>query len=232
MSDPSALMAAKATELNLGSPHSDSPVPQQTPAPRNEGFWQRFERGWVYWSPATGAQAVWGAIFAKYGELRWEQGFLGFPLTDELPDHSGRGRFNDFEGGTICWTAETGAHEIHGRIRDKWAELHGTGGFLKYPVTDELGTPDGRGRFNHFEGGSIYWTPETDAHEVHGAIRDKWQSLNWERGALRYPISDEFQDGAFRRSNFQHGFIRWTAAHGAEASISLEGDVVGKPVDE
>ena len=46
-------------------------------------------------------------------------------------------------------------------------------GFLHYPVTDETGTPDGVGRFNHFEGGSIYWTPGTGAKEVHGAIRDQ-----------------------------------------------------------
>ena len=62
---------------------------------------------------------------------------------------------------------------------------------MGFPVTDELGTPDGRGRFNHFEGGSIYWTPQTHAHEVHGAIRDKWASMGWERSRLGYPIGDE-----------------------------------------
>ena len=55
---------------------------------------------------------------------------------------------------------------------------------LGYPVTDESGTPDHVGRFNHFEGGSIYWTPQTGAHEVHGAIRALWASLGWERSGL------------------------------------------------
>jgi uncharacterized protein with LGFP repeats len=45
------------------------------------------------------------------------------------------------------------------------------------PLTDESPTPDGIGRFNHFQGGSIYWTPGIGAHEVHGAIRDKWASM-------------------------------------------------------
>jgi uncharacterized protein with LGFP repeats len=50
--------------------------------------------------------------------------------------------------------------------------------FLGYPVTDETGTPDGIGRFNHFSNAaSIYWTPSTGAWSIHGAIRDKWASL-------------------------------------------------------
>ena len=45
------------------------------------------------------------------------------------------------------------------------------------------------------------------AQEVHGAIRDKWASLQWERGPLGYPMSDEYQWGVYRRSNFERGFI-------------------------
>jgi uncharacterized protein with LGFP repeats len=40
------------------------------------------------------------------------------------------------------------------------------------------------------------------------------------RGALGYPTSDEIQDGKFRRSNFQHGFIRWSEATGAVVTRS------------
>ena len=121
---------------------------------------------------------------------------------------------------------------MHGAIMPKWIRLGGSRGFLGYPLTDEMITPDKHGRYVHFQGGSIYWTPETGAHEVHGAIRDKWANLAWERGALRYPVSDEFQDGIYRRSNFQHGFIRWTKEHGAQASVSLQGDVQLNPVKE
>src|ERR671933_143954 len=111
------------------------------------------------------------AIDDKYAELGGPNGFLGRPFdagagSGEMATANGRGRFRDFERGTIVWSPETGAHEVHGRIRDKWAQLRGEGGFLGFPLTDETGTPDGRGRFNHFQGGSIYWTPETDAHEV------------------------------------------------------------------
>ena len=178
---------------------------------------------------------VYGAIGDKWNSLGGAGGFLGAPLTDELDTSDRSGRFNDFQGGTIYWTPATGAHEIHGRIRDKWARLGGVRSFLRYPVTDELGTPDGRGRFNHFQGGSIYWTPETDAHEVHGAIRDKWASIGWERGRCGYPTSDEYPaDGGFRKSNFQRCVIRWSPRTGAEVqgSVPIDPGTELNPVHE
>jgi hypothetical protein len=61
-----------------------------------------------------------------------------------------------------------------------------------------------------------YWTPQTGAHEVHGAIRDLWASMGWEQSWLGYPISDE-QDapGGGRISYFQGGSISWTPQGGA-----------------
>jgi uncharacterized protein with LGFP repeats len=174
-------------------------------------------------SVAMGFQ-VYGEIAKKWDSLGGIWGFLGLPLTDETGTPDGVGRFNHFQGGSIYWTPNTQAHEVHGLIRDKWASLGWEKSFLGYPLTDETKTPDGVGRYNHFQGGSIYWTPKTQAHEVHGYIRGEWANLNWERGALGYPTSDEFQDGQFRRSNFQHGFIRWSEATGAKTTISLEGD--------
>jgi hypothetical protein len=88
--------------------------------------------------------------------------------------------------------SSAGAFEVHGAIRDKYLALGAEASILGYPRTDESGTPDGVGRFNHFQGGSIYWTPGTSAHEVHGLIRDLWSSLGWETNPqLGYPISDE-----------------------------------------
>ena len=66
------------------------------------------------------------------------------------------GRTRDFQNGSIYWKPGVGAFSIHGGIRLKWVGLGAEEGFLGFPVTDETGTPDGRGRFNHFEGGSIY----------------------------------------------------------------------------
>lgn len=221
----------------LGGPGGvmGQPLSDEADAPYG-GRFNNFQNGAIYWHPSIGAFAVWGAISAKWNEQNGVG--YGYPITDELGTPDGRGRFNHFraihlEGApeaSIYWTPETGAHAIYGAIRGKWAQL-GWETFLGYPITDELGTPDGVGRFNHFRRldngaeASVYWTPRTGAQAVWGAIRDKWASMGWERSELGYPVSDEYQDGAYRRSDFENGYIRWSPQSGAEVIIKYGGGV-------
>jgi hypothetical protein len=159
------------------------------------------------------------AIDIKYAQLGGSTGFLGTPVTAETVAPDGTGRYRHYQGGSIYWHPSTGAREVHGAIRGKWASLGWERSFLGYPLTDETKTPDGIGRYNHFQGGSIYWHPSTGAYEVHGAIRGKWASLGWERSFLGYPTSDErvTEDGTGRYSEFQKGSIYWSPATGALA---------------
>ncbi|MCX5743057.1 MAG: hypothetical protein NT062_11245 [Proteobacteria bacterium] len=101
---------------------------------------------------------------------------------------------------------------VVGKIAEKFDALGGCGSFVGAPITEERTSADGVGRYSIFERGSIYWTPQLGAHEVHGRIRDAWRDAGWERGQLGYPISDEYVDGDGRRSDFQHGHIHWSAA--------------------
>ena len=165
-----------------------------TLCPDKIGYFRHYAGGSIYWSPRSGAHEVYGDIRALWSSLGWERSFLGYPRTGELPgrDEAKKGRYSVFEGGVVYWHPQTGAHEVHGAILAKYRELGAEASFLGYPTTHETGTPDGVGRFNHFQGGSIYWTPRTWAHEVHGLIRGYWASKGWERNAaLGYPISDE-----------------------------------------
>jgi GH25 family lysozyme M1 (1,4-beta-N-acetylmuramidase) len=199
---------------SLGFPTSDT-----TTTPDGNGQSTTFGDASLYYSSANGTHLIQGAIRAKWLALGGTQ-TLGFPTTDESTTPDGIGRYNHFSlpaGASIYWTPNTGAHSIQGPIRDKWASLGWENG-LGYPTTDESTTPDGIGRYNHFSlsaGASIYWTPNTGAHSIQGAIRDKWASLGWETGPLAYPTSDEYNVTGGRRNNFQHGYITWYSANGA-----------------
>ncbi|MDQ6838706.1 MAG: L,D-transpeptidase family protein [Actinomycetota bacterium] len=190
------------------------------------GVAEDFAGGTVYYSPSTGAHSVHGAILGHYQALGGPTGLLGYPVTDETGTPDGVGRYNHFSNdASIYWTPQTGAWSVHGGIRDRWAAMGWERGPVGYPVTDETGTPDGVGRYNHFSNdASIYWTPQTGAWSVHGAIRDRWQSMGWERGPLGYPVSDEFGIPGGRQSNFEHGAITWNGARGAVASLGCSGN--------
>jgi uncharacterized protein with LGFP repeats len=187
------------------------------PGVRAAGKYQAFRYGSIYWSAATGAHEVHGAIRDRWVAYGAERSVLGYPTTDELAAGDGRGRYSQFQGGTVYWTPQTGAHEVHGAIRDKWASLGGVRSLLGYPISDELAAADGRGRYSVFQNGVVYWTPQTGAHEVHGAIRSLWVAYGAERGVLGYPKSDEYTWNGGRRSDFQGGFIFWTPQTGARA---------------
>ena len=188
------------------------PTTDELPTPDGAGRFNHFQRGSVYWSPATPASAVTGSIRQRWSQLRWEAGPLGYPTTDELRTPDGAGRYNHFQRGSVYWTPGTGARDVQGALRDAWARTGWERGVLGYPVTNETGTPDGRGRYNHFQRGSVYWSPSTGAHEVHGRIRSKWAELRWEAGPLGYPVSDEYWVPGGRRSDFQRGSITWDSA--------------------
>lgn len=99
-----------------------------------------------------------------------------------------------FEGADIYVGADGVAHEVHGEIRRKYDFLHGPAGLLGLPVTDETTTPDGIGRYNHFQhDGSIYWSPTSGPMMVRGPIRNAWAKQGWEAGPLGYPVTDEYR---------------------------------------
>ena len=208
------------------------PTTDETGCPDGVGRFNHFENGSIYWTPDTGAWEVHGAIRELWAQIGWERSHLGYPVTDESSCPDGVGRFNHFQGGSIYWTPDTGAHEVHGAIRERWSQLGWERSHLGYPVTSETACPDGVGRFNHYQGGSIYWTPDTGAHDVFGPVRDHWEKLGWERGRLRYPIADQRTVGDGFDCRFQGGVVVWTPSGGARVQVPIDEGPEHKPVDE
>ncbi|WP_439379610.1 PQQ-dependent sugar dehydrogenase [Amycolatopsis lexingtonensis] len=187
--------------------------------------YRTYANGRLYWSAVGGTRFLTGPVLAKYlafgGHAK-----LGPPTSDTMSTPDGVAQYNHFVNngnvGSIYYTAATGAHALYGEIRKKWAALDYERG-LGYPTTDEAGTPDGVGRYNHFikggNVGSIYYTTATGAHAIFGEIRKKWAALDYERG-LGYPTTDEgvTPDGIGRYNHFSLGHsIYYTVATGAHA---------------
>jgi hypothetical protein len=116
-------------------------------------------------------------------------------------------------------------------ISDKYAALGGASGFLGSPTIPESTTPDGIGRYRHYQHGSIYWSPLTSAHEVHGLIRERWSALGWEQSYLGYPMTDEIDtfDAAGRVSKFQGGELIWRKATNAVSEVKSSDLVLDLP---
>ncbi|MGX1776639.1 NucA/NucB deoxyribonuclease domain-containing protein [Nocardia brasiliensis] len=210
----------------LGGPNSFLLFPTSNELSNPDGVGKRstFQNGPIYWSPAGGAHPVVNHFFAAWQRNGWEGGVLGYPTSDEIvnPDNVGRRQY--FQGGTIYWKLNE-AYYIAGAIRDKWGETGWEGGYLGYPTSDETGTPDGAGRFNRFERGVIYWTPQFGPHPVSGGILNKWAFSGYEQGSWGYPTADQIVNGSNSRQQFEYGLMSWPTQQIADAAVVDDGEI-------
>jgi uncharacterized protein with LGFP repeats len=109
--------------------------------PAGYGFGQNFPGGKIFFTPATGAHVMTGAILDKYMSLGGPaDGDLGFPTIDEGAGKAPNSRnttFSAADNPVIFWTPDTGARVVRGPINAAWDKLGGSAGRLGVPADDE-----------------------------------------------------------------------------------------------
>ena len=74
-------------------------------------------------------------------------------------------------------------------------------------------------RYATFANGAMYWSPESGAEPVTGAIYEAWGELGFERGALGLPTSGEIQEPQWIVQNFQHGTLNFDREKGTVTRV-------------
>jgi uncharacterized protein with LGFP repeats len=126
---------------------------------------------------------------------------------------AGEGFGQNFAGGKIFFAPDTGAHIVSGAILEKYESLGG-------PADSDLGFPtidEGAGRaansrnstFSAPDKPVIFWTPDTGARVVRGAINSAWDALGGSAGVLGVPSDDETANGDTVTQKFTGGEISW-----------------------
>ncbi|MCT7659521.1 LGFP repeat-containing protein [Mycobacterium deserti] len=259
-----------------------------------DGFGANFAGGKIFFTPATGARVMRGAILEKYESLGGPaDSDLGFPTIDEGPGRAPESlntTFSATDKPVIFWTPATGARVVRGAINAAWDKLGGSSGPLGVPAEDEayrgdvvtqkftggevtynsvdktfttvppnlagelagLAVPDdptsainaarraaggtlgplgaakgepykigSDGLGQDFARGKIFYTPATGAHVVTGLVLAKYESVGGPQGDLGFPTTGE-QDGGLTTSSKVTTFaaedkpvIFWTPDYGA-----------------
>jgi hypothetical protein len=146
------------TGHGLGAPRTD------VEAAGHGGRVRKFERGHIYWHPATGAHEVHGGILRAYltrggpgRNPKTDRRDLKFPTSDEVRSADGRTPVSHFEGGSIYWVDGVGGVAIYGDIEAQWRRMGAEQGWLGHPLSD----PHERGAVEaaFFEHGCLWSGP-------------------------------------------------------------------------
>lgn len=134
----------------LGYPTNDG-----TTGLKNGGASQNFEGAKIVWSQASGARTVHGAIGGYWAMANSQDGWLGYPTTDEIAIKNGGAKQN-YQGGYIYWNPSIGAAYVMGAIGNTWISQGAENSKFGYPTSSEYAW-NGMQR-QDFENGYITWT--------------------------------------------------------------------------
>ena len=177
------------------------------------GCYRVFEGGYVYWSADGGARVIDADLFDYWFSTGTEWGTLGYPMSDVMVTSDG-GKRQVFEGGTVYWTAGTGAWSVSGKLYDVYQKEGSEWGILGYPTSSEQKDANGV-VYQTFEGGAVYWNGKP------WVIREfsvkKWEQLGGTKSKLGMVtgtgVCGITKDGCYQP--FETGNIYWTAKTGA-----------------
>ncbi|MFB9163321.1 LGFP repeat-containing protein [Arthrobacter psychrochitiniphilus] len=180
---------------------------------RDKGCVQNFQNGQIAWSTKTGAKTLRGAIGSRYTSVGAQNSYLGYPTAEEQCGIPRGGCKQGFQGGTIIWSAASGARITRGAIGA--AHTGAFAGWLGpegYPLGDEICGLAQKGCYQQFQTGRYYWSPNTrTAVFVKNGIQSRWNQLGGVNGRMGYPIWNEVCANGYCEQQFQHGVVSWAA---------------------
>ncbi|WP_448615631.1 S8 family serine peptidase [Modestobacter sp. URMC 112] len=211
---------------------------------RDGGCYRGFSQGTAYWSAASGAHLVSGAVAARWAAQGWESGPMGYPLTDTVCGLPDGGCAQTFQSARVYASASTAARAVWGAIAGHYVAGGAQSGALGYPTTEEICGLRSGGCYQGYQRGTVYWSAASGAHTVSGVVAGRWADQGWEGGPMGYPVTDTVcglaDNGCFQ--HFQVGSIFSSATGGARrvwgairdrwAAEGWEFGAVGYPVTE
>ena len=181
---------------------------------------QQYEKGYIV-SGKYGSWESYGNIRARWADLNYENGVLGYP-RDEVYCYINSGDkwcVQRYENGYII-SGKYGTWESYGDIRSRWSALGYENGVLGYPK-DEVHSYTKSGdkwSVQQYENGYII-SGKYGSWESYGEIRTKWASLGYENGALGYPKGAVIKTATGLTQKYEGGTINYTTSTKATAVV-------------
>jgi hypothetical protein len=176
---------------------------------------QRYERGRISASTATGAHETVGPVTTRYVATGAEGGPLGFPVTGTVVSRDRLGLVNRFQRGRISYHPSLGTFVLTGDIATRFAAASGEDGPLGFPISDSTPTVSGRGWFARFQHGRASQLGSSEVLLTHDVIAEAYERAEAEDGPLGFPNAPEQTIPGGRGQTFENGRISYSPSTGA-----------------
>jgi hypothetical protein len=251
--DPTGAIASRLVYFNLdgGQKYVTTAALQRLRRVYHASAWLP-ATGQTAWNHGT-MQSLGNTWASKGGFLRYDASTSGctqgaclhISLINTRPHSSSSGSgidYTDFAGRPVnTWYLDevrtsagigqcTTPYLTEGAIEEKYAQLGGCKSPLGEPRTNTTPTVDGVGRFNLFEHGAVYVSPNTGAYAVVNPVYSAWAATGHEVGPLGYPVSDSASSNGTSEGTFEHGIL--TVFPDGGMRLSLAGEDAGTPPPE
>ncbi|OYO17716.1 hypothetical protein CGZ94_02190 [Enemella evansiae] len=166
-----------------------------------------FNKGILPWSPSGGAHPIMTEIWSHYRYSQSLREVLG-PVTSDAYTTNSTLQQN-FVGGRITRTNGSW-NDVYGRIFVRWTALGADRGLLGMPTSTETAGPVAGSRMNRFAGGTIIWSPQTEAQALLPGISAwYWNLSTSDRRTIGIPRSAEYQVSGGIAQDFTGGTVYW-----------------------
>ena len=171
------------------------------------GASQRFARGTIFYSGASGVWSTVGFVDMFYPGAGGPGGPLGFPVGNAAGIADGLSQ--DFQNGSLFVGPRGTWGPVTGWMRQAYLGVGGGPASIGFPRASQ--TTVAGGLAQTFERGSIYISGRTGAHPVGGRIDPAYVAAGGPAGALGFPVAEEASWQGGTRQAFEHGTITVTA---------------------
>ncbi|SDK51966.1 LGFP repeat-containing protein [Cryobacterium psychrotolerans] len=196
-----------------GAAGTYGPPAENTTTYPDGGQGQRFQKGWLYLSTATGLDATIGKIGETYAKSGGPVGPLGYPVAPQKTEPND-GFSQAFQKGTLYWSPTQGGYYLLATMADQYLTVGGVAGKYGHPISNTTVYLDG-GQGQRFLNGSLFWSAGTGLDATVGLIDNSYRALGGPGGRLGYPLAAQKNEpGSGLSQAFQKGTLYWSPTRG------------------
>ncbi|MEB4615411.1 LGFP repeat-containing protein [Leucobacter sp. M11] len=174
---------------------------------------RNFYSFYTLWFGSTQSIEVHANLQKLYASLGGATGRYQKPTATAVAGPGG-GIRQEFQGGTLYWSKNTGAAAVAGGIRGHFNSSGGAGGKYGYPKGTERRYADGS-YSQDFYAGQVFWRPSGTVTAVMGATRGVYLREGGATGHLGFPTGSASTGSNGRmKQSFERGVLSWVPRSG------------------